>query len=55
MFMIITFVVVPVAIGHWPMLGNGVGIGGAGGAGTLHTSGVPMHMPPAIVVAGNIA
>jgi hypothetical protein len=41
MFMTSTFVVVETAVGSWPMFGNGVGIGGAGGAGTLHTSGIP--------------
>src|SRR5262249_43793601 len=33
--------------------GNGVGIGGAGGAGTLHTSGNANAMPPALVESGN--
>jgi hypothetical protein len=30
----------------WPMFGYGIGIGGAGGAGVLHTSGKTMLMPP---------
>src|SRR4051812_2705578 len=30
----------------WPMLGYGIGIGGAGGAGVLHTSGKTGLMPP---------
>ena len=49
-----TLVLAFTAIAHCAMFGNGVGIGGAGGAGTWHTSGTPMHMPPAMVVAGNI-
>jgi hypothetical protein len=31
---------------HCAMLGNGVGIGGAGGAGTRHVSGQTKHIPP---------
>src|SRR4051812_28671826 len=39
-----------------PVLGNGVGIppgpAGGGGAGMLHTSGVPSAVPPSFVAAG---
>src|SRR5262245_35894139 len=38
-----------------PMLGKGVGIGGAGGAGTLHTSGNAKTCPPPLVLRGNIS
>src|SRR5690606_10938038 len=46
--------VLPLACEHWPMFGKGVGMGGAGGAGTLHTSGKDWHTPPPFVVAENI-
>src|SRR5260370_6047427 len=37
------------------MLGYGIGIGGAGGAGVRHTSGNPVSMPPAWVFANMVA
>ncbi|WP_437642673.1 hypothetical protein [Sorangium sp. So ce854] len=55
MFSIITFVEVAVALLTIAMLGNGIGMGGAGGAGTLHTSGMPMQVPPPFDPAGIIA
>src|SRR5690606_37670652 len=34
------------------MFGKGVGTGGAGGAGTLHTSGKPAFIPPPLLACG---
>src|SRR5436190_24339929 len=51
---ILTFVDVSVAWLTCAVLGNGVGINGAGGAGTLQTSGKAKHIPPPLQLAGNI-
>src|SRR5690606_20884053 len=45
--------VLPSAWLSMAMFGNGVGTGGAGGAGTLHTSGIAIACPPPLVLAGN--
>jgi hypothetical protein len=45
----------PFACVSWAMFGKGVGTGGDGGAGTLHTSGIAVAEPPPFVDAGNIA
>ena len=37
------------------VFGNGVGIGGPGGAGTLQTSGNPKQVPPSLELAGEVA
>jgi hypothetical protein len=34
------------------MLGYGIGTGGPGGAGVLHTSGMAKHWPPPLLDAG---
>jgi hypothetical protein len=46
--------VLPFAWVSIAMFGYGIGIGGAGGAGVLHTSGKAIHWPPPFVDAGII-
>lgn len=51
---IFTLLAVPEACITIEMLGKGTGTKGAGGAGTLHTSGKARHCPPPLEDAGNI-